>query len=177
MGVFHICTIANKLDMYQTMKASFIEAGFTEDKCRYSLFDNSEKNLYEPYNILKVIQSNTVEPYIILCHQDILVDQGDGFEKLINIIKELEGKNTNWAILGNAGMNYDYEFVVKIVNPNNFEPWAGEYPQEAHYLDENFLVINNSANFSSSNGLSGFHIYGTDFCLNAILQGYLGFAE
>ncbi len=172
MRVFHICTIANKLDMYKNMKESFIKAGFTEDKCRYSLFDNSKTNIYEPYSVLKIIQSDTIEPYIILCHQDILINQGDGFEKLLNIIKELEAKKSNWAILGNAGMNYNYELVYKIAEPHNLKLWDGEYPQSVHYLDENFLVINNSANFSGSNGLSGFHVYGTDFCLNAILQGY-----
>ena len=76
MQIFHICTIANKLDMYAEMNASFIEAGFTEEKCRYSLFDNSQGNSYEPYSALKFIQANTSEPYIIFCHQDILLDQG-----------------------------------------------------------------------------------------------------
>lgn len=172
MGLFHICTITNKLDIYAEMKASFIEAGFTENQCRYSLFDNSQGNRYEPYSSLKFIQANTSEPYIIFCHQDILINQGYGFEQLIQVIKELDEKDPRWAVLGNAGVNNDYEFVVKISDPNNFEPWQGELPQPVHALDENFLVINSTADFTSSPDLSGFHLYGSDFCLNAILKGY-----
>jgi hypothetical protein len=172
MRLFHVCTIANKLDMYANMKASFIEAGFTENKCRYSLFDNSQGNIYEPYSTFKIIQSNTSEPYIVFCHQDILINQGHGFEQLIKVIKELDKKDPRWAVLGNAGVNNDYEFVVKIADPNNFKPWTGEFPQRVHSLDENFLVIKSSANFTSSDKLSGFHLYGADLCLNAIINEY-----
>ena len=36
MKLFHICTIANKLDQYEEMKESFTQAGFDESKCRHT---------------------------------------------------------------------------------------------------------------------------------------------
>ncbi|KAB8330882.1 hypothetical protein SD80_025135 [Scytonema tolypothrichoides VB-61278] len=172
MKIFHICTIANNLKQYEEMKASFLKAGFNEEKCRYSLFDNSEGNIYEPYETFNKIQSNTVEPYIIFCHQDVILNQGHGFNQLLTVLQELEKLNPNWAITGNAGINKNYQAVVKITDPNNTPNWSGNFPQQVHSLDENFLVIKTSANILCSKELKGFHFYGIDLCLNAILKGY-----
>ena len=95
--LFHICTIANKLDQYKEMKMSFIKAGFSEDLCRYSLFDNSKGNIYDPYQVLNDIYELTAEPYIIYCHQDVLLDQGDGYSVLVNLLQDLEAIAPQWA--------------------------------------------------------------------------------
>jgi hypothetical protein len=170
MKLFHICTIANKLEQYEEMKQSFIKAGFDESRCQYSLFDNSKGNIYEPYNTFNTIRENTVEPYIIFCHQDVLMNQGHGFERLIKVLEELEQLDPKWAIAGNAGINKNYKLIAKITDPNSTPIWRYPFPQKVHSLDENFLVIKSSANIKCSLDLKGFHFYGTDLCLNAILN-------
>lgn len=172
MKIFHICTIANKLEQYKEMRDSFIKAGFDENKCRYTLFDNSNGNIYEPYTVFNQIKQNTIEPYIIFCHQDILLDQGHGFKQLVQVIEELNLLDSKWAIVGNAGFNSQYKQIVRIKDPNNLKQWDGEFPQQVHSLDENFLVIKTSANISCSHDLKGFHFYATDLCLNSIINGY-----
>jgi len=172
MRLFHICTIANKLPQYEQMKMSFIEAGFDEVRCRYSLFDNSEENIYEPYSTFNAIHSTTIEPYIIFCHQDILLNQGHGFSRLVELLEELDRLDPKWAVLGNAGYNNSYEYILKITDPNCTPNWTGDFPQRVHSLDENFLVVKSSANIGCSLELRGFHFYATDLCLNAILKGY-----
>jgi hypothetical protein len=154
------------------MKSSFIEAGFDKDKCRYSLFDNSNKNIYEPYSTFNAVRFTTVEPYIIFCHQDVLLNQGHGFCQLVKLLEELNKLDGNWAVLGNAGYNNNYEYVLKITDPNCTPIWTGDFPQRVHSLDENFLVIKSSANIACSPELRGFHFYATDLCLNAIVKGY-----
>ncbi len=168
MNTFHICTIANDLQQYEEMKSSFISAGFNLEKCRYSLFDNSEANKFDPYQVFNTIKSITVEPYIIFCHQDVRMDKGDGIDRLLELIDELDKADNRWAIAGNAGINNHYQAVVRITDPNNTDNWSGHFPQSVHSLDENFLVIKTAANISSSVALSGFHFYATDLCLNAI---------
>ncbi|MBW4602427.1 MAG: hypothetical protein KME29_23395 [Calothrix sp. FI2-JRJ7] len=168
---FHICTIANKLKQYDEMKASFIEAGFDENRCRYSLFDNSNGNVYEPYETFNQIKSDTLEPYIVFCHQDVIINQGDGFNSLIKVIEELEKLDSKWAIAGNAGLNKNYEIVAKITDPCT-PNWTGDFPHKVHSLDENFFVVKTSANIKCSQELDGFHFYATDLCLNAIVKGY-----
>lgn len=172
MKLFHICTVANKLTQYEEMKTSFLQAGFDENRCRYSLFDNSNGNVYEPYETFNTIRLNTIEPYIIFCHQDILVNQGHGFARLVQVLEELDQLDPNWAVAGNAGFNNNYEGVARITDPNQTPNWSGEFPQQVHSLDENFLVIKTSTNISCSKELRGFHFYATDICLNAIIKGY-----
>lgn len=172
MKLFHICTISNDLNQYQKMKASFLDAGFDEDRCRYSLFDNSNANSFDPYETFNRIKSTTVEPYIIFCHQDILLNQEANISYLIDLLKQLEQIDPNWAIAGNAGVNNHYQLVIKITDPNHFPNWTGSFPQLVHSLDENFLVIKTSASVSCSGELRGFHFYATDLCLNAIRNGH-----
>jgi hypothetical protein len=170
--MFHICTIANNLLQYQAMKFSFQEAGFDETRCRYSVFDNSQGNIYEPYSTFNTIRLETVEPYIIFCHQDVLLNQGHWFDKLVKILEELDKLDAKWAVVGNAGINNNYQSVVKITDPNSTPNWRGDFPQKVHSLDENFLVIKSSTKIACSPELKGFHFYGTDLCLNAIQKGY-----
>lgn len=169
--IFRICTISNNLSQYQEMKSSFIEAGFDEDRCLYSLFDNSQGNIYDPYSTFNEIKSQTQEPYIILCHQDVLMNQGHGFEQLVSVLEELEKLDPKWAIAGNAGINDNYQGIAKITDPN-LKPGNLRLPQKVHSLDENFLVIKSASTVECSSELQGFHFYGTDLCLNAILKGY-----
>ncbi len=170
MTIFHVCTISNNLQQYEQMKSSFISAGFSLDICRYSLFDNSEKNNFDPYRTFNRIKAETVEPYIIFCHQDLLIDRGDDCDRLVKLLTELEKIDPNWAIAGNAGMSNERGTIAKITDPNNTPKWNGALPQQVHSLDENFLVIKNSVNIATSEELSGFHLYGTDLCLHAHLN-------
>lgn len=172
MKLFHICTIANKLEQYEEMKTSFIEAGFDESKCRYSVFDNTKNNIYEPYSTINYVIANTEEPYIIFCHQDVLINQGHGFDQLLKVLKELDQLDPNWAVAGNSGINNNYEHIVKITDPHNTPLWSAGFPQRVYSLDENFFVIKSDANIGCSYELKGFHLYVTDLCLNAILKGY-----
>jgi len=172
MRLFHICTISNRLDEYEEMKASFISAGFNEEMCRYSLFDNSKGNVYEPYSTFNQIKSRTEEPYIIFCHQDIRIDQGHDFNHLLSNLEELEHIDPTWAVVGNAGYNDRYEAVVRITDLNRTPNYTGEFPQKVHSLDENFLVIKTSASVKCSSQLNGFHFYAPDLCLNTIKKGY-----
>lgn len=172
MKIFHICTIANNLEQYGEMKSSFLNAGFIEDKCRYSLFDNSKGNTFDPYRTFDYIKDETTEPFIIFCHQDVLLDQGDGFNKLMEIIDELNKLDPKWAVIGNAGFNDNHQQIVRIKDPNNLKQWSGKFPQKVHDLDENFLVINSRIPLETSSELSGFHFYASDLCLNAVLKGY-----
>ena len=170
--IFHICTLVNNLNLYKSMKDSFMSAGFSTDLCRYTVFDNSQSNQYDPYNTFNYIRSITCEPYIIFCHQDILIDQGVGFDDLLSRVNHINELDSSWAVLGNAGVDYNYKLIAKISDPNSTPVWNGSFPHKVHSLDENFLIINTSKSFFASSDLKGFHFYATDICLNAILKGY-----
>lgn len=174
MKVFHICTITNNLKQYQEMKLSFIESGFTEDKCRYSFFDNSQSNVFDP-SIFNTIRLSTSEPYIIFCHQDVLLDQGDGFDKLVAVLDELNQIDPRWAVAGNAGVSRRGEFVSKITDPfsHYYPKWRKGFPYPVQSLDENFLVIRTASKITCN--ISTFYFYAHELCLDALTKGYLSY--
>ncbi|MNI60999.1 ATP synthase subunits region ORF 6 [compost metagenome] len=45
-------------------------------------------------------------------------------------------------------------------------------PLKTKTVDENFMVVKNSANLALSHNLSGFHMYGPDLCLIADVLGF-----
>lgn len=170
MAIFLICTIANDLLQYEAMKASFLAAGFDEERCRYHLFDNSRSNSYDPYSAINSAVSEADEPYIIFCHQDILLDQGHGIEDLRKIVTELNSSDPAWAVLGNAGVTEDHRLLRNINDPMGNDYKKDLAPERACTLDENFLVIKTSSKLRCSDSLNGFHLYAADLCLQAQQQ-------
>ena len=168
---FHICTIVNNWGQYQEMRASFRQMGFDELHCRFSHFDNRSSNSHEGYGTLNYVMESTPEPYIIYCHQDILLDQGHGYDELLNIIRELDTHDSAWAVLGNAGVTEDHRLLRRLHDPFGNDCRGDAEPVKVCSLDENFLVIKTASNARCSDELKGFHLYATDLCLNATQAG------
>ncbi len=168
--MFHICTLSNKPEQYAEMKTSLIQAGFTEDKCRYQVFDNSSENQHDPYRTISRVLAEATEPYVIFCHQDILLNKGQGFDQLMSQLDHLSCLDPRWAVAGNAGSGEDLALVSRITDPNG-DHLYGTLPQPVCSLDENFLVLRTAARLHCSNVLSGFHLYATDLCLQALQRG------
>lgn len=171
MKVFHICTITNNLKQYEEMKSSYILAGFTEERCKYSLFDNSKGNIFDP-RVFNSFKSETTEPYIIFCHQDVLLNKGDGFNELVEIVTELDQLDPRWAVAGNSGLTKRGEHVSKITDPASryYRRWSKGFPYPVQSLDENFLVIRTQADISCN--INTFYLYAHELCLDAFDKGY-----
>ena len=165
---FAVCTIFNSAEHYAAMRASFEQAGFAGS--RFLGFDNTAGNEHDPYRVVSQLVVDPPAPYIIFCHQDIRLDRGNGFDRLVEVIAEVSQRDSNWAVLGNAGSTDEFEYVLRITDPSG-EHKNGTLPARVHSLDENFLVIRADAGVGCSRELSGFHLYGTDLCLNARKAG------
>src|SRR2546423_9119907 len=98
--------------MYDEMRESFEQAGFTEEKCRYTLFDNTEGNRHEPYAAINAALDEGDEPYLVFCHQDVRADRGDGYQELLAAIRSLDSERPEWAVAGNAGVAPDFGIVA-----------------------------------------------------------------
>lgn len=170
-GKFHICTIANDRLAYESMRASFVKAGFNEANSSFTFLDNTSGNQHEPYSAFNKIADERSEPYLIFCHQDILLNQGYGYEQLVAALEDLSRKDSRWLVAGNAGISFKYQHVARIVDPWPTPYWEGPLPQRVLGLDENFLVMRNDSKVRWSPDLAGFHFYGPDICLNAIKNG------
>jgi hypothetical protein len=169
--MFHICTIANNRTEYQNLLDSLNGSGFSSQNSKITLFDNFEKNQFEPFSVFNQVLSETTEPYILFCHQDILFNKGEGFRELLTRLEELDKLDPTWSVAGNAGVNQKFKYVIRISDANQSYNWKGGFPQKVFSLDENFLVINVKNRSKCSPELNGFHLYGSDICLHSIKNG------
>jgi len=165
--LFHVCTLVNDKAAYARMKSSFAAAGMDSARCRYSIFDNTGGNQFEPYTAINEAIRGTVERYLVVCHQDVLMDRGDGFDRLVAELEALDRGDPSWAVAGNAGVTDRLSLVIRISDPCAADRREGCFADPVATLDENFLVIRPDSGVRCSTNLSGFHLYGTDLCLRA----------
>lgn len=166
---FHICTVVNRTEQYAQMRAAFAAARFSEEHCRFSSFDNTAGNRFDPYRLVDSLIAETPEPYLILCHQDVRPDLGSTAMDLLAVLEALDQSDPRWVIAGNAGVDLRGRFVLHLDDPyGRFR--AVQLPRRVVSLDENFLVIRSRCGLLTSPDLSGFHLYATDLVLNARLR-------
>jgi len=168
---FSICTLVTRENEYSEMIESFVEKGFTKDRCEYLHINNSSGKGLDAYKGLNLFLQTAKGKYIIICHQDILLLE-HGYEHLTQKISEINLLDENWGILANAGgLNYKW-VAVNITTGKGRVFKEAELPLKCSTIDENFFIVKKSANIALSNNLKGFHMYGTDICLIADILGY-----
>lgn len=167
---FSICTLVTAPEQYKEMIESFLAHGFDGDDCEFIYANNAHENRYDGYSGVNRFLSLHRATYVILCHQDVrLVD--DGRAKLEVIISEMDARDPDWAVLGNAGGEAPGRLAFSISDPHGEQQRVGDLPSRVTALDENFLLVRTDANLSVSRDLSGFHLYAADICIHAFLLG------
>jgi len=171
---FSICTLVTNMDEYNEMLKSFNTAGFDDLNCEFLYIDNSNENKYDAYSGLNKFLNIAIGKYIILCHQDILLNF-DNIEVLSTRIKEINEIDPNWAILANAGYKDFNNIALRITDPWGTNRNIGTFPSKVNSIDENFILVKNDANLTLSNDIGGFHLYGTDLVVIADILGYTSY--
>jgi hypothetical protein len=157
---------------YEQMRRSFEQAGFTSDRAIFTeLRGRGMPGEPEPYSKITELIAGLTDPFFILCHQDLTLDQGHGINELLAAIGDLEQRDERWAVAGNAGGSRSLR-VIRSLEDRHGGTSDHVLPSAVHSLDENFLVIRTGTGISCSAELAGFHLYGTDVCLNALESGW-----
>jgi len=166
--LFSICAIITDAEEYEEMKQSFEECGFTKD-CEYLVADNTKQNQFDAYVAINRFLREAKGQYIMIVHQDVRCI--DPLPRLQQLLADLSRRDEQWAVCGNAGaMGYhqDVRYIVnggKTVTHDNL-------PAKVYSLDENLLIIRQSAHIVVSSDLQGFHLYAADLCIIADFLGY-----
>ena len=156
------------------MRESFQRGGFGAEDTDYLWIDNSAANDAEAYEAYNRFLLAARTPYIVLCHQDVLL-LDDGRAKLDSLIAGLHARDPLWGLAGNSGGRPDGRMATRITDPHGGDQsCGGPFPVRVRTLDENFIVARRDANLAVSRDLHGFHLYGTDLCLVA---AHLGFSS
>ena len=166
--LFSICTLVTNWAEYELMKASFENCDFCHE-VEYLVADNSKKNEFDAYQAIRHFLNQSKGKYVIVVHQDVRCV--DNKSQLLNLIDNLNQKNENWAIVGNAGAK-GYHQEIMYINTNGKMEMTQNLPCEVNSLDENFLLFDAEKRMTISADLAGFHCYGTDLCAIAKHLGY-----
>lgn len=166
---FSICSLVTDFELYDCLFQSFQNNGFSEN-CEFLYIDNSKENNFDAYSGIRHFINCANGEYIIICHQDIeLIEQN--YNDLVNIIENLNNIAPNWGIAGNAGYDEKRNLAIRISDRFGYNQYFGPLPRKVTTLDENFLIIPNNAKLMPSIDLKGFHLYGTDLCIQAHIKG------
>lgn len=170
-AVFRVLTFVTDLDQYEQMRDSFVGSGFDETRCSFELCDNTAGNRGDPYSVVNDLLDRMTEDYLVVCHQDVRVDRGAGYQELVDRLAEASPTGREWAVAGPAGIDLDYEQVLCVSDPWQLPRTPGPWPVPVQALDELLLVVK-PATARLSAGLSGFHFYGADLCASARRGGW-----
>lgn len=172
---FSICTLVTDALLYNKMQESMRRAGFSDDICEFLYIDNRETNQGDGFSGLNSALNQARGKYAILCHQDIIAI--DGIIELRKIITELDRADPSWAVLGNAGLDRDYQRYFFLNEQSTIiEGKPRQAPKQVESLDENFLLVKQESRLGFSYDMSGFHLYGTDIVTQAKMRGLEAYA-
>jgi hypothetical protein len=161
-STFEIYTFVTDDSLYDRMRQSFIDSGFDSGGF-VRLADSSD----DPYTAITRIGREAPVRYPILCHQDVLAGPAAGALDLIASLEELNAIDPYWVVAGTVGVMRSGRVLMRFADGSTGET----LPLPVATLDENFLVLNARNSPRCSRGLAGFHLYGSDVCLNALLSG------
>jgi len=106
---------------------------------------------------------------IVFAHQDVHFPR-DWTTNIERALSRLAVEDPNWGVLGVVGMEKDLQEVTGYCYSTGLQMFVGKPFSrlvEARSLDEIVLVIRRSSGLTFDEGLPGFHLYGTDICLEA----------
>lgn len=168
---YSICTLVTRPDQYAAMCETFTARGFDNTTSEFLYLDNSGPDQCGAYRGINALLNAARGHKVILCHQDVrLID--DGIDALDRRLRELDQRDPNWALAGNAGGVAPGLLGFRITDPHGAGRHSGNLPVQVMSLDENFIVVKRSARIGCSVDLEGFHFYGADLCLNADVAGF-----
>jgi hypothetical protein len=168
---YSIGTLVTNLEQYAAMRETFAAGGFDGSNSEFLYLDNRGPYQSGAYSGLNALLHAARGRYVILCHQDVRL-LTDGLEALDRRLADLDGRDPNWALAGNAGGRQPGVLAHRISDPHGANRNSGDLPARVMSLDENFIVVKRSARVGCSVDLEGFHFYGPDLCLNADVAGY-----
>ncbi len=161
--------LATDPDELAATRASLAAGGFTEADIRFLTVRNYGENHEDGYSGMARFLAEAAGRYLLVLHQDVRLIEGRA--ALEAALDRLDRDDPAWAVAGNAGFARLLRLAWRITDPAGEDQRRGRIPAPVMSLDENTLVLNLRDPVRPSPGLSGFHFYGTDLCLQARLAG------
>jgi Glycosyltransferase like family len=105
---------------------------------------------------------------LVFAHQDVYLPPG-WWARVRRSLEQVEEKDPDWGVLGPVGVAGSGQLAGNVYSTGLRrivgEPF--ENPVGCSSLDEMVLILQRSSNLRFDKHLPGFHLYGTDICLEA----------
>ena len=154
-----IVTCVNDKDMY---RRNFVEQAFAPKTQLIPIYDAESAAA----GLNEGIERATFDT-VVCCHQDVRFPAGwvDTLQR-----QTMEVDDINFGVLGTFGIDMQGGYAGNIKDPHN-NPKLGELPCSAQTLDEHCLILRKSSGLRFDEELGGWHMYGADICLQAMIAG------
>ena len=137
--------------------------------------DNSLGNI-DSYQAISKFIAESKTRYICIAHQDVDF-RSLTLPYLHKQIQKIQLIDSRAALFGCAGISHDgTQGVGHFFDSTGEHMWGFPNNGRVSSLDEFFLVLDREKPVSVTEGLTGFHFYGTDLCVNAARAGYSAYA-
>lgn len=157
-----IVTCVNDFEVYNAN----IREGVYAPRTQLIPIDNTDNSMSAAQALNIGIERATYET-VVCCHQDVKFP--DGWVDTLHLqIMEIGGYD--FGVLGTFGVDMVGGYAGNIKDPHN-NPKLGDLPCLAQSLDEHCLIIRKASGLRFDEDLGGFHLYGTDICLEAACRG------
>jgi len=167
---FSICTLVKNKDNYSKLLESLKKKNFINDCDEILSIDNSFQNQHDCFSAIRNFVERGTNEYIVIVHDDVIFNNSR--DELISQIKKIELLDDSVAVFGVAGLYKNHiNGVGRFISNRGKEDWGFNNNGIVTSLDECFLIIKKSSAVTVSVGLTGFHFYGSDICLNASRNG------
>lgn len=105
---------------------------------------------------------------LVFAHQDVYLPQG-WLNCLGRSLAQLDDRDPNWGVLGVCGVANSSDLSGHVYSTGLHRTLGAPFdrPIECLTLDEMLLIIRRSSGLMFDERLPGFHLYGTDICLEA----------
>jgi len=114
---------------------------------------------------------------LVFPHQDVYLP-GNWPSALAQALESLSKMDPNWGVLGVWGVRSSGKEVGDLycTGLGRRLGESFEAPLEVRSLDESLLVVRKSSGLKFDESMTGYHLYGTDICLEAVRQGMKAYA-
>ncbi len=170
--MFSIICVYNKPEILEDC----LKKSLNGQDVQYELIsmDNTQGRFTSAADALNCGADKAKDEYIMFIHQDVSFSS-DWLSGVLDQISHVEKTSKQWGVMGLMGVRAKGGFSGHIIDLHG-HLYNPPLPCEVASLDEVCLIIRKDSGLRFDESLGGFHLYGTDLCLQANVKGLTNFA-
>jgi GT2 family glycosyltransferase len=161
---FSAWTLIVAVNHEEVLQGTLLKSPDIDERCQVIL-KRGYATAGQAYNAGIVEAKNEI---LVFAHQDVYLPQG-WLNGLRASLAQLDDRDPNWGVLGPSGVAPSTDFAGHVYSTGLRRTLGAPFdrPMECLTLDEMLLVKRRSSGLMFDERLPGFHLYGTDICLEA----------